>query len=281
MGVATLAAFAAAGCSDNTHERTIPSVQLAMDESVEPIFDDEEMTLYEVRLGVQLPILAPTAAERSDLDLQPMAPYGTAPWLRLGDARLQLSWTLTNLDDEPRTVEVLVDPWNEFAKYFPGLQAVNPEEGEFVPNLSGIDYLYALEPSSAGAASRRHGVFTFDDMDEMARDFATAMNLIQNPPPPLGGGDPEEDATVTYVNHAFAFQNQSETDLLVQSWIPPVIPALTGFDIGLRTTEKAKVAIEVVAELVDTGSNKVQKDGENDPLLAAPTQVITVGTAAP
>lgn len=285
LGATALAvlSLSAAACGENPAERTLPSIQLAMDETVEPIFEDAEMSLYEVRLGIQLPILAPTAEERAALDSQPMVPYGTAPWLRLEDARLQLSWTVTNLDDEPHNVEVLVDPWNEFAKYFPGLQVVDAEEGEYLPNLSGIDYLYSLDPVSAGAGSRRHGIFTFDDMDELARDFATAMNLIENPPPPLGGGDPAEegDGTVTYVNHAFAFQNHSESDLLVKDWIPAVIPALTGFDIGLRTTEPAKIAIEVIAELVDTGSGKIQKDGQSEALLEAPTQVITIGSAAP
>lgn len=272
---------ALAACQGTSAERTLPSVQLAMDRSLTPVYDDQELQLYEVRLGVQLPILAPSADERARLDGEPMSPYGTAPWVTLEDVRLQLSWTLTNLDDQPHTVEVLVDPWNEFAKYFPGLQLIDANEGAYLPNLSGIDRLYLLEPSSAGAGSRRHAIYTFDDLDEMARDFATAMNLIENPPPPLGGQDPDEDVTVTYVNHAFAFQNHSERDLLVKGWIPPVVPGLTGFDIALRTFEPAKIAIEVVAEIVDLASDRVQTEGRDGPLLEAPTQVITVGTVAP
>jgi hypothetical protein len=278
VGGAALASLALAGCSGTSEEKTLPSIQVAMDQSLAPVYDDEEMQLYEVRLGVQLPILAPSDAERAKLG--PMDPYGTAPWVRLEDVRLQLSWTLTNLDDEPHTVEVLVDPWNEFAKYFPGLQLVDSENGEYLPNLSGIDYLYSIEGASAGEASRRHGTYTFDDLDEMARDFATTMNLLATPPESMSG-DPEDDPTVTYVNHAFAFQNHSERDLLVKAWVPPVVPALTGFDIALRTFEPAKVAIEVVAEVVDTGSGKVKTEGRDGALLEAPTQVITVGTAAP
>lgn len=280
-GLALGASSALAGCGSNTEERTLPSIQVAMDQSLAPIYDDDEMQLYEVRLGVQLPILAPNAAERAQLDDQPMSPYGTAPWVRLEDVRVQLSWTLTNLDDEQHAVEVLVDPWNEFAKYFPGLQLVDAENGEYLPNLSGIDYLYLVEGVSAGEASRRHGTYTFDDLDEMARDFATTMNLIENPPGPMAGQDEDDDPTVTYVNHAFAFQNHSERDLLVKEWVPPVVPGLVGFDIALRTSEPAKVAIEVVAEVVDTGSGKVKTDGKKGTLLEAPTTVITVGTAAP
>ena len=285
----TLAAFALclssvaalAGCNDTSEERTLPSVQVAMDQTIAPVYDDPEMQLYEVRLGVQLPILAPSAEERARLDAQEMVPYGTAPWVRLEDVRLQLSWTLTNLDEEAHTVEVLVDPWNEFAKYFPGLRLVDAENGEYVPNLSGIDYLYLVEGKGAGEASRRHGTFTFDDMDEVARDFATAMNLIQNPPGAPDGQDPDEDRTIVYVNHAFAFQNHSERDLLVKEWLPPVVPALTGFDIALRTFEPVKVAIEVVAEVVDTGAHKVKTEGRTGALLEAPTRVITVGSTPP
>jgi len=280
FGVVLVGSVGLTGCSGNSEQRTLPSIQVAMDQNISPIYDDDEMQLYEVRLGVQLPILAPNAAERAKLDGEPMSPYGTAPWARLEDVRLQLSWTLTNLDDEPHTVEVLIDPWNEFAKYFPGLQLIDAENGEYLPNLSGIDYLYSVEASSKGEASRRHGTFTFDDLDEMARDFATAMNLIANPPPSMSG-DPEDDPTVMYVNHAFAFQNHSERDLLVKAWLPPVVPALTGFDIALRTFEPAKVAIEVVAEVVDTGSGKVKTEGRDGVLLEVPTQIITVGTAAP
>lgn len=273
--------LALAGCSGTSEEKTLPSVQVAMDKTIAPVYDDDEMQLYEVRLGVQLPILAPSAAERAKLDGEMMSPYGTAPWVRLEDVRLQLSWTLTNLDEEQHTVEVLVDPWNEYAKYFPGLQLVDAEEGAYIPNLSGIDYLYAVEGSGSGEGSRRHGTYTFDDLDEMARDFATTMNLIENPPAPMDGQDPDTDQTPMYVNHAFAFQNHSERDLLVKDWVPPVIPALTGFDIALRTFEPAKVAIEVVAEVVDQGSHKVKTEGRKGTLLEAPTTIITVGTTAP
>jgi hypothetical protein len=280
LGSLIAAAVGLAGCQGTTEERTLPSVQVAMDHSLVPVYDDGELELYEVRLGVQLPILAPSAAERERLDGEPMSPYGTAPWVRLEDVRLQLSWTLTNLDDEPHTVEVLVDPWNEFAKYFPGLQLVDADEGAYLPNLSGIDRLYLLEPTSAGEGSRRRAIYTFDDLDEMARDFATTMNLIENPPTSMSQ-DPEDDPTVTYVNHAFAFQNHSERDLLVKAWLPPVVPALTGFDIALRTFEPAKVAIEVVAQVVDVASNRVKTEGRDGALLAAPTRVITVGSVAP
>jgi len=270
-------ALLSAGCGSDETQRTLPPVQVAMNPAVAPVYDDGELTLYEVRLPVALPILAPSAADRDRLAGEPVDPYGRMPWVTLDDVRVQLSWTLTNLDDAPHTVEVLVDPWNEFARYFPGLQLVDADNGEYLPNVSGLDYLYLLAPRSEGERSRLHGVYTFDDMDEMARDFATVMNLIENPPPPLAGA--EGDATLVYVNHAFAFQNHSDRDPLVRRWVPEVVPALTGFDVGLRTTEPATIAIELVIELVDRGAGRVETDG--GALLEPPARVITVGAAGP
>ncbi|MFZ5890906.1 MAG: hypothetical protein ACOY0T_07640 [Myxococcota bacterium] len=277
LGAAIAFATLAAGCGSKGGNRTLPSVQLAMDQSLAPVYEDGELELYEVRIGTQLPILAPTPAQAAEVEAQPMEPYGHMPWARLGQVRLQLSWTLTNLDAEPHNVEVLVDPWNEFAKYFPGLQLIDEDEGAYLPNLSGIDYLYAME-GAGSAGSRRHGVYTFDDLDEMARDFATALALRADPPT---NPDSMEDPTLRYVNHAFAFQNHSDRDPLVQKWVPAVVPALTGFDIALRTFEPAKVAIEVVAEVVDNGDGRVKTEGKGGALLEAPTEVVTFGSVAP
>lgn len=279
FAIAILSALAAIGCGDDETQRTLPSIQLAMDPSVTPVYDDGELTLYEVRVPVELPIVAPTRIQRRSLEENPVPPFERMPWVTLSDVRVQLTWTLTNLDDRAHTVQVLVDPWNEFARYFPGLMVVDAERGEYIPNLSGIDYRYRLEGKSRGPASRRHGTYTFDQMDELARDFATVMNLIANPPPPLGGEEGDGDGTLVYANHAFAFQNHSSRDPLVAPWIPEVIPALTGFDIALRTEEPATVAIEVVAEVVDLGSDKVQAKGDDRDLLEPPETVITLGAA--
>ena len=267
------------GCAEDEAQRTLPSVQLAMNAGVSPFYDDGDLTMYEVRRAVELPILAPSAAELSELGRHPVVPFDRAPWVTLADVRVQITWTLTNLDDQVRTVEVLIDPWNEFARYSPGLMLVDAEDGEYLPNLSGIDYLYRLEGKSRGEASRRHGTYTFDDMDELARDFATVMHLVEQPPPPIDGE--EGDGALVYANHAFAFQNHSSRDALVKPWIPRVIPGLTGFEVALRTEEPATVAIELVVEVVDLGARRVQAEGAGGERLAPPETVITLGASAP
>jgi hypothetical protein len=274
-------ALGSAGCEEEEKTRILDPVQVAMDENVPPLYEDDEMTLYEVKAPVQFPIIAPSDEMMADLQNTMTEPYGRAPWITLDDVRVQLSWTLTNLDNEEHTVQVLIDPWNEFGRYYPGLTLVDAEEGEFFPNLSGIDRRFVLAGANKGKSSRRQGVFTYEDMDELARDFGTVMALMDNPPTSMpGGGMLEEGETAlpTYVNHAFEEQNHSERDPLITPWIPRVVAGLTGIDMDLRTTEPARIALEVVVEITDQGTNKVRKEGEEDALLPPTQEIITIGT---
>jgi hypothetical protein len=149
-----------------------------------------------------------------------------------------------------------------------------------MPNFSGIDNRYIVMEASAGDSSRAHGTYTFSDLTEVATDFATVMDLKQNPPKTMD--DDMEDQTVTYANHAFHWQNRSYNDPLVQPWIPATIAGLTGLDIGFRTSEKADIAIEVEVEIVDKQGSRLRKAGdENMPLLRPTDNIITVGVAPP
>ncbi len=278
--VCAFAPFATA-CGEEEETRILDPVQVAMDENVAPIYEDDELTIYEVKRSVPFPIIAPNAEAMAALENNPMDPYGRQPWITLDDVRVQLSWTLTNLDNEQHTVQLIIDPWNEFGWYYPGLTLVDAEEGEYFPNLSGIDRRFVLEGASKGKGSRRQGVFTYEDVDEMACDFGTVMALINEPPTTLPGGgmiEEGESALPTYVNHAFEEQNHSERDPLVSPWVPGVVAGLTGIDMGIRTTEPARVALEVVVEITDQGSGKVRKEGDKDALLPKNDTIITIGT---
>src|SRR6185436_4318656 len=87
-----------------------------------------------------------------------------------------------------------------------------------------------------------------------------------------------------YINHAFNTQNRSYNDLLIRSgsmahpgsYIPGTIAGLTGIDFGIRTTEKANIALEISVEVVDLGNHKVQEEGSGQALLPATTTVVTV-----
>jgi hypothetical protein len=207
---------------------------------------------------------------------------------------------LSNLEDRSHNVWLLVDPWTEFGRYWPGLTLVDADEGEYSPNRSGYEYYYSLEGKGAGERSRRHGTLTYDDMDEVVRDFATVMNMIKFPPTMgIGGYELEdgEDPLPGYANHAFHFENRSENDPLLKDYVPSTFAGLTGVDIGLRTGDTSeipgppdmegqatrvapKIALEVVVEITDLGSGKLRREGADDVLLEPTQEIITVGVAA-
>ncbi len=100
LGVVLLA-FGLVGCGDNEMSRLLEPNQVAMTKDVAPIYDDGELTLYEVKRGIDFPILTPSNGAMAALDGEPTEPYGRRPWITSDDVRVQLTWTLSNLDDEP------------------------------------------------------------------------------------------------------------------------------------------------------------------------------------
>lgn len=271
-----LCAMAAIGCSSEETERLDPAV-VAMDMSVAPIYDDGEITLYEVKQSLRLPVISPGELSLQRLYQTPVEPFGRLPWISKDDLKVQVGFTLSNLDDHEHVVEVLVDPWNEFGRYWPGLQVIDAEEGELLPNLSGINERFLLPGTDKGEASRIYGTFTYDDMDELAIDFATVMNIIDN----FEGVVVEEgetDPRVTYTNHTFSRSNRSYNSPLVAPYRPEVIPGLVGFDFGLRTEEQANIALEVFVEVIDVRGDRLLEEQGDHP-LPIPEEQITVGTA--
>lgn len=289
-----LGAVATTACGNAEETRILPPEQVAMDASAPAIFDDGETTLFEVKKPVLFPIIAPEGGMPGTQD-GVHEPYGRMPWITTKDVRVQLTWTLSNLESRRHNVWLLVDPRTEFGRYWPGLTLVDADDGEYIPNRSGYEYYYSLEGKGAGEKSRRHGTLTYDDMDEVARDFATVMNMIKFPPTTgIGGYELEEGESPLpmYVNHAFHFENRSENDPLVAKWVPGVVAGLTGVDIGLRTSDRGeqpgadpdtpvapKIALEVVVEITDLGTGKVRREGADDLLLESNETIITVGVA--
>ena len=295
--LAALLGVLAVGCSNEETTHRLEPVMVGMTDTTAPVFDDGETTLYEVKLPVQLPMVAPTQGELRDLNSKNIPPYPRAPWVLEDDVDVQITWTLSNLDSQNHNVHLLIDPWNEFGRYWPAIAVVNDDEQ--IPNLSGIQFYFELPGTQDGRPSRRHGTITFEDMEELAIDFATVMNIIENVQPvdpnAMGGaqygdtGDP-----VALVNHAFSFRNRSHNDILIQQYIPQITAGLTGFDLGLRMNSAGNVAVEVVVELVDKGKGRVAAEedyncqngvcvwqGDNEhTLIEPPTDYITVGGAA-
>jgi hypothetical protein len=282
-----LVAFATSACGSKDEQRTIEPIQLGMTSDMGAIYQDDQMAIYEVKLPIDFGDLAgpgshlsavrePTADEKAAMNGQTVpAPYTHYPWLLKGDYTVQLTYTISNLDPYAHNVELLLDPHNEFGVYWPGMAVTDAQREQQSPNLSGYDNLMHIP-----ANGRVHGTLTVQDMDELAIDFATVLNILQNAPPPDPTMNAADNPAVGLVNHAFARENRSYDDPLVAPYIPSVIAGLTGVDLGLRTYESANVAIEVVIEIVDKGSGKViQREdvGKVPALTSQDTAYVTLG----
>jgi hypothetical protein len=252
-----IAASWAVGCGAESDKQTYDPVALGMTSDDPPLYDDGETTLYEVKRPISLPIVQLSQADL--MVLSPVVPpYTRTPWITTKEVKVQVTWTISNLDKTAHNVEILLDPWNEFARYVPG---VSVGEEQTVPDLSGIDLLMRVE-----AMSRKKGTFTFEDMDEVAIDLATVQNIIAGSMGTMGEG------INGLVNHAFEVHNRSSDDRLVKAYIPGTIAGLVGFDIGLRTSEQSNIAIEIIVEVTDHAGNRVST---NQPLKIDGTMWIT------
>ncbi len=262
-------------CSNEDTLRLDPT-SVALTEGAAPVYDDGELTIYEAKAGLMLPILAPSEDELAALSQQAPDPFERSPWVTSRDVRVQVNWTLSNLDAGNHSIWVMIEPWNEFGRYEP---AIHVSDDEAVRDFSGIDMLFDLpgvsESSAAGVSSgsRLHGTFTFDDMDELAGDFATVFKILSSVVP---DPDTEEDPRATLVNHAFNPRDRSYNSPLLGPYRPAVVPGLIGFDFGVRSVEPANVALEVVVEIDDANGDRVWERGQRAVLLAPPGEVVSV-----
>jgi hypothetical protein len=236
-------------------------VVLGLTSSAPPYYSDDELTLYEAQKPVPLGIIKPTSAQESGLGKQ--APYPHMPYLQASDITVEIHFTISNLDQQDHTVELLLDPWNEFVRWSPGVTIVDDDDTE--PNLSGYDNYFVVP-----ALSRVEGDLTTDDTYNMAANLATVENVLENPPANLS-----VDLTVM-CNHIFDLQHRSnDGDPLVTPFIPSVIAGLTGFDLGIRTPEPANVAVEIVVDLVDMNGNRVIPPGTTEAEIGEPGKVLS------
>jgi hypothetical protein len=270
LAVTYLLTFPACGDEETRH---LPPVSVALAEGVAPFYDDGELTIYQARSSQQLPIIAPRPDQLDALVEQPSDPFERRPWISRDDVRVQVTWTLSNLDPTEHEVWVMLDPWNEFGRYEPAIQ-INDDEA--VRDLSGIDMLFLLPgvgDAAVAADPRIVGTFTFDDMAELALDFATVFKILNDAVPSAD----EDDPRAILINHAFNVRNRSYNSPLLEPYRPAVVPGLVGFDFGVRTFEPANVALEILVEVQDRHGDRVAQRGESVRLLDPPETVISAG----
>ncbi len=268
----TLAAGAVivAGCNATSDDQVTPPSVLGMTATVMPAYNDGEEQIYQVKTPVSLPYRRPTAAETAALG--PQDPYPHYPFLQKSDSLVEIRYTISNLDTTPHNVTLMLDPWNEFVRWVPGLVV---GEDDSIPDESGYSKV-VLVP----AMSRLQGTITSDDVDELATDLATVEYIQAHPPSASSGDDDDDDDTGANLdgldNHVFDPQNRSnENDPLLVGLIPAVVPGIVGFDLGLRTSEQAQLAVEITVEIQDLNGNRVLPFGSSDPPIGEPATVIT------
>lgn len=269
------AAMLLAGCGDEQSLRLDPVV-VALSENVAPVYDDGELVIYEAKLPVELPIVAPSDEQLQFLrGLEAPEPFNRMPWFQVADVNTQITFTLTNLDPEAHEVWLMIDPWNEFARYEP---AIVVSDDEAVRDLSGIDLLFRLPGTEdenligAEADGRVVGTLSFDDMAELATDLATVFTIVSAIEI---DEESEEDPRSTLVNHAFNVRNRSYNSPLLEAYQPQAVPGLVGFDIGIRTSEAANVALELFIEVQDASGKRLLGPGDDRAQLRPPDQVIS------
>ncbi|MBK6693936.1 MAG: hypothetical protein IPG50_17270 [Myxococcales bacterium] len=259
-------AFALAGltsCVDKDENQVLSPVVVGMTANTPSIYSDGQLTLFQVQTPVRLPMRRAEDGERTALGQAP--PLPRMPLTVASDVEITVRFTLVNLDDVPRTVQLLLDPWNEFVRYRPLVQVVS--EDETTPDFSGFDKYFILAPKE-----RLEGVITPDDTKEMAIDLATAQVLIAKPPSTAAG------AVNGLVNRAMNLQNRSSGfDPLLSPIIAtlPAVPALVGFDLSLRTTEKATVAVEVIVDLRDLKGDRILPPGDERRAVGVPGTILS------
>jgi hypothetical protein len=262
-------------CSGDASDQITSPTAVGMTSQTPAYYSDGNLTLYEVQIPVRLPVRKPTSAERDALSKAPAGtPYPHAPFLLATDESIEVHYVLSNVDDTQHSVWLLVDPWNEFVRYRPGVTVVDDETT--VPNES-------FEPGGPGfilpPKSRVEGTITSDDFHELAIRLDATENFLASPQAIAAenpdAGDNSLDPT-SIANHIFNPQNFSTTgDPLFTPWIPPVIAGITGFDLGLRTEEPADVAVEITIDVEDLNGNRFVAQGSSAAQLGLPPATLS------
>jgi hypothetical protein len=247
-------------------------------------YSNGNLTLYEAQTPVELPVRQPTGAELAALGPAPSGtPYPRAPYLRAEDESVEVQYVITNTDepdastgpngDGSQTVWLLIDPWNEFVRYRPGVTVV--DDDETVPNL-GYDLGFVVPPSA-----RIEGTITADDMREISIKLASTENLLASSQAAQSASASDNSLSATVLaNHIFDQENRSNSgDPLFTPWIPPVIAGLTGFDLGLRTSGPANIAVQIIVEVQDLNGNRFVVQDSSAKEIGIPPTVLSPPSA--
>jgi hypothetical protein len=255
-----VAAVGVVACESSTDATgVVAPVVLGMSASAAPYYSSTNLTIYWEQTPVSLPVRKGSGKEAN------VSPYPSSPYLLASDYTLQVTYTISNLDNTSHDVWLTMDPWNQFVRYYPGITVVSDDETE--PNLPGMSRPFVLP-----AMSRTEGTFTTDDMNDLATKLDIAMAIMAKPLP--------ADATydqATLLNHDFNIDYRTnDGDPLMTPYIPKVIAGLTGFDLGLQSYEQMNVTVEIQIQIVDNSDGKLIPPGEPGSPVGPPPRLLKV-----
>jgi hypothetical protein len=252
-------ALTASGCESADSAQVTPPIVLSIGATEAPVYADGTVTLYSSRLPVPFPIKRPTWQDLAALK-GAVPPYPHPPYLLASDETVEVNYTVTNMDSAPRSVWVLLDPWNEFVQYRP---AVANE-----PALSGFAQPVVLAP-----LERVQGNITPQEMTTLAVKLDTAMQISAT----TFGPDAAFGATTLIASDFDPQTVPGPSDPLLAAFVPTVVAGLTGFDLALEAESPMNVALEVTVTVTDaSGQGKVLPPGTTSGLIGAPPTLLQV-----
>lgn len=238
-GALSLLLVASVGCNDERrYVGDDGRYQVALDESTPAAFMNDEASLFIVETRVELPIRDPGAAVLRDLrqaaDAVDDLPFPRMPWVERGDAEVEIDFVLMSFADREVDVAVIVNGFNEFDEYMPGVSVIDEQA---VPDYSQWERLFRLEPMQRIEYTIRE-----EQLDEVAVDLATVVNGAPNP------------------HEVVFFENHSSSDERAQPFIPEVIPGLMGVRLGLRSEQAVPILLEATVRVRDTADVLADED---------------------
>lgn len=252
--LAVAAALACAGCAQEERYAGVGLFAFAITPDTPPFLTGEDGSIFIVETRVELPIDPPTQGQLDRLADPGDLPFPSRPYCERGDYEIEVDWTVSNLSEDRVQVSITLNGFNEFHEYMPGVQII---DDALVPDFSGWERTLELEP-----LERRSGTIREEELDEVAVDLATVVNGAPNS------------------NQIVHFQNQSDHDARSMMYIPEIVPALTGFRLGLRTEQATSIVLEASVRVRDV-HDRIAPEGEQPWTLPAPAPFVPVGGEAP
>jgi hypothetical protein len=173
--------------------------------------------------SVTLQLRAPNDSEKADLAAQKKALGFDVPWASRDKLHLEVLFTVTNLDTDPGTFDVVVDGANEYTKYDENVVSAAVAQGNndppvYLPLIS----LHPLLPQMLAPGAVYQGVVREDDVNE---------------------GEGDLDALGRWMaNYASVLVNRSDVNPIGLEMVPPdvVTPALIEVDVTLTANKHMK-----------------------------------------